>query len=261
MKLINAPKVDIQTGSEPWRNKRLSPIEFMRISADTPSQSTFPFLIVLAGMLLFGATSEAQNIERYDGQVVNGTTHLPVEQAIVTLDAIPPDGTPEFETFTGAFGFFKFDQIPLGAYELKATHPAYPEHKENLNLTADSRTNKMISLFQATPKSVFEVEFQVYGLATQVVLADAVIVADYWIPDGSISGGPDRVFTTETDQFGSANFSMLEDGFYRFKIQRPGWEDITYTPSAEIGPIVGESVRLIRDHVAAVFMKPKRFEF
>jgi len=261
MKLINDLAGDIQEGSKPWREQRLSPNNCMRISADTPSQPSLAFFAVLVGMLLIGATSAAQTFDRYDGQVVNGTTHLPVEQAIVTLDAIPPDGTPEFETFTGLFGFFKFDQVPFGAYELKARHPAYPEHKENLNLTADSRTNKMISLFQATAKSVFEVEFQVYGLATQVVLADAVIVADYWIPDGSISGGPDRVFATETDQFGSANFSMLEDGFYRFKIQRAGWEDITYTPSAEIGPIVGESVRLIRDHVAAVFMKPKRLEF
>ena len=233
----------------------------MRIPAFNPSQFTLPCFAVLAGLLLLGPNGTAQSLDRFEGQVVNGSSHLPVEQAIVTLDAIPPDGTPEFETFTGAFGFYKFDEVPFGSYELKAQHPAYIEHKENLNLTPETRRSKMISLFQATAKSVFDVDFQVYGLATQIVLPDAEVTAEYWLPDGTISGTPDRVFRTRTDQFGAANLSMLEDGFYRFQIKRSGWDDITYMPSADIGPIVGESVRLIRDHVAAVFMKPERFEF
>jgi hypothetical protein len=204
------------------------------------------------------ADAVAQELIRCDGQVLSGINGLPLENAQLVLDRSPADGTPEFTALTDPFGFFTLKDVPPGDYELSAHHPNFNEHKEIISLSPDKKSNPMIRLVPIDARVVFELFFQIYGLATHARLASAQVTAQYWRPDGDLSGPPDRTFVAHSDFSGAATFSGMVDGFYTFDVARPGWESVSYTPSPEIGPIADGKIRLIRSHLAAVFLKPVR---
>ncbi len=218
----------------------------------------FGIFVTLTSLSLALTTLHAQ--PDYLGQVVSNGTSQPVEDAIVQLDRQPADNEAEYEARSNLFGFFRINDVELGNYKLTVRHPSYLEHTENLVIQEDQaeKPNKTIRLNQANVTPVFDVDFEVYDLATMVPLEGAHIEAEYWRPDGTISGGADNVFRATADQLGKGSVKFLENGFYRFTMRKPGWEDIVYKPDPSLGPIAGDKLRLIRDHMAGVYMKPIR---
>lgn len=219
---------------------------------------SFGTFVILTGLALAISTLQAQ--PAYLGQVVSNGTSQPVEDALIQLDRQPADNEPEYETRSNLFGFFRIKDVELGTYKLTVRHPSYLEHTENLVIQEDQaeKPNKIIRLTQANVTPVFDVDFEVYDLATMVPLEGAQIEAEYWLPDGTISGGADNVFRATANQLGKGSINFLENGFYRFTMKRTGWEDIVYQPDPSLGPIAGDKLRLIRDHMAGVYMKPIR---
>lgn len=219
---------------------------------------SFSTFVMLIGMALVFPTSQAQQV--YLGQVVSNGTSQPVEDAIIQLNKQPADNEPEYETRSNLFGFFRINDVEPGNYKLTVRHSSYLEHTENLVIQEDQadKPHKLIRLTQANVTPVFDVDFEVYDLATMVPLEGAQIEAEYWLPDGTISGNADSVFRANANELGKGSIQFLENGFYRFTMRRTGWEDIVYTPDPSLGPIAGDKLRLIRDHMAGVYMKPIR---
>jgi len=219
---------------------------------------SFSTFVMLIGMALAFPTLQAQQV--YLGQVVSNGTSQPVEDAIIQLNKQPADNEPEYETRSNLFGFFRINDVEPGNYKLTVRHSSYMEHTENLVIQEDQadKPHKLIRLTQANVTPVFDVDFEVYDLATIVPLEGAQIEAEYWLPDGTISGNADSVFRANANELGKGSIQFLENGFYRFTMRRTGWEDIVYTPDPSLGPIAGDKLRLIRDHMAGVYMKPIR---
>lgn len=197
----------------------------------------------------------------FQGQVVRLADNQPVEEAKLTLDRMPADGEPEFEVFSELFGFFRVADVPDGSYQLTVTHPSYLESKETVNLEANIQGDrrKIVRLVSAEVRPVFSIDFEVYDLATMVPLEGAILEAEYWEPDGTVGGSRDRLFTATAGRLGKGGLSQMEDGFYRFKIKRQGWEDLDYMADPSLGVLSGDRLRLIRDHLAGIYMKPLRF--
>ncbi len=208
-------------------------------------------------LLTFSLPTLAQPLHRLGGHVSQLGIPNPVEGALVSLDLNPADGSPESERFTDTFGFFELKNIPEGSYQLKVRHRSYLEYSETILIGPESPRDRVIRLLQGNAKVFFDVFIEVYGLATHGRLQGAEVIASYWAPDGTISGLPDKVFPpARTDALGKANLSGLEDGFYTFQVRKSGWETLTYTPDPSLGVIAGDKIRLIRTHLAAVFLRP-----
>lgn len=216
-------------------------------------------MAVLIWASIFGIDARAE--VGFQGQVVSASTGIPVEQAVVRLDKNPPDGTSEYEVHSVLFGFFNMETVEPGGYELTVQHPGFNEHRESILIHAEMELNrnKRIPLTQANVTPVFDVDFEVYDLATLTPLTGTDFLAEYWLPDGSITGVADQLFTSQADVMGKGGLRQLKDGFYKFTVKRAGWEDLVYQPTADIGVVTGDKVRLIRDHLAGIYMKPLRF--
>ncbi|HVR35541.1 MAG TPA: carboxypeptidase-like regulatory domain-containing protein, partial [Methylomirabilota bacterium] len=213
--------------------------------------------VILIALLMAGAM-EAQDGLRFDGQVVDGATRLPVPGAEIELDGQPADGEAEFTMRADTFGFFAISDVPEGAYELRVVAPGFQPYEEAVTLSPEVKANRRIELTSVVGHVTFDVVFEVFDLATHVRLADAQITASYWNPDGDLSGGADQVIQAQTDVSGTAEIRGLSDGFYRFRITRPGWEPLDYEPSSDAGVVVGDKVRLVRSQLGAVYMKSIR---
>src|SRR5690606_29723291 len=56
---------------------------------------------------------------------------------------------------------------------------------------------------------------------------------------------------------GAVTLVGMEDGFYRFKAEKTGWETLIYTPPANTGLVVaGDKVRLSKSYYGSVFLRP-----
>jgi len=115
----------------------------------------------------------------------------------------------------------------------------------------------MIRLNPIDAQVFFDIYFQIWCLATDAMLSGASITAEYWIPDGNISGPRDAVFNAIAGPAGDATLVGMKEGFYTFRVAQTGWEPLSYTPPPNSGMIiVGDKVRLNRYHFGSVFLKP-----
>lgn len=190
---------------------------------------------------------KAQGISALRGQVVSGTDGIPVERAVVTLDRMPADGTPEYRIDTDIFGFFVLTNVVAADYTLAVDSRQYLPYSTNLVLHPGPGTNRVVKLVPIDGKVVFDMFFQVWCRATETPLVGATVQMEYWKPGGDLSGGPDSTSTVTADVDGAANVTGMEDGFYRFTTTRPGWEPLVFKPaSGGDFVVVGDKVRLIR---------------
>lgn len=222
------------------------------------------FLSAVSGpLLLFTILSQlhfagpAQAATQFEGQVVQNSTGLPVENATLELNLEPTDGIPEYTVRADLFGFFTFPDVVPGAYEFSAEKIGFLRHAEAVTFADGDRKTALVRLTTADATVTFDIYFQVWCLATHARLTGANVTADYWEADGDLTGGPDQVFSLPVDVAGSVVFTAMMDGFYRFSINHLGWEPITWTPPPGGGFITdGDRVRLNTSHYASVFMKP-----
>ena len=202
-------------------------------------------------------SAQAQSTALINGRVVNAVDGSPIENASAKLDLNPADGLVEKEAQTDPFGFFKLKEITPGNYTFRVEHPHFIAQEESLTLAAGASTNKLIRLNPIDGKVFFDVYFQAWCLSTHARLAGASITAEYWKPDGDLSGGPDQVFKLVAGAAGDATLVGMQDGFYTFKVSQTGWEPLSYKPPANSGFITsGDKVRLIRYHYGSVFLRP-----
>jgi hypothetical protein len=189
--------------------------------------------------------------------VLNGANAVPVESARIRLYAPPVDPTPEYEIQTDGFGLFAIKDIVPREYRLVVEHPGYVRYETNLVTAAGAITNRMIRLTPIDGKIVFDIFFQAFCLSTHAALSGGKITAEFWRPGGTLSGPPDAIVAGVLDQFGAATLTAVEDGFYKFRAERTGWETLNYVPPANSGFILaGDKVRLTKAYYGSVFLRP-----
>ncbi len=170
-----------------------------------------------------------------DGQVVHNATGLPIVNAMLELNLEPPDGIPEYTVRSDPFGFFKFPDVSAGSYTFTARQLGFLNHEESVTIADDDRKKAVVRLTPADATVTFEIFFQVWCLSTHARLSGASVTAEYWEPDGVLTGGADNTFVMQVDDAGTVVFPGMKDGFYKFSISKTGWEPITYTPPPEAG--------------------------
>ena len=94
------------------------------------------------------------------GQVIDEDTRHPIQSALVSVDADPADGTPEFTTRTDAFGFYSFTNLDDDTtYELTASHPAYTSQTTTATATDAEKTTRTFAFDLGTgPLPYFSME-------------------------------------------------------------------------------------------------------
>ena len=199
---------------------------------------------------------------RMDGQVLHNVTGLPIPNASVELNLEPTDGIPEYSVLSDPFGFFEVPDVSSGDYSFTVKKIGFVDHEESVSLAENDRRKAVVRLTPVDGDVTFDIFFQVWCLATHARLTGATVVAEFWEPDGNISGGPDNTSNVQVDDAGVAIFTGVRDGFYRFTVNKTGWEPITYNPPPGGGFITdGDRVRLTTSHFASVFMKPIKTPF
>lgn len=89
----------------------------------------------------------------------------------MTLDLAPADQTFEFNAESGAFGFFKLDEIPAGTYTLAISHSAYVSAApEMISFAAGNRINRTTTLTPLPDGPFFDVTAEVSGAVAGILL-------------------------------------------------------------------------------------------
>lgn len=216
--------------------------------------STLRFLVLLN----FLAAVFAQEAANFSAWVVNQGSGVPVDNARVFLHRRPPEAQPLRSRESDTFGFATLTNVPPGEFTLHVEHPAYLPYQTNVTMLAGLSTNRTVKLIPIDGKTYFDIFFQVYCEATGAELVGARIVAEYWEPDGVLTGGPDRVFNQVAGLGGTATILGARDGFYKFTVSAPGWQPNVYVPPPSGFVVDGDKVRLIRTHFATAFLRPNR---
>lgn len=214
-------------------------------------------ILCFALLLTFSAPVLTHAAGRFNGLVLNGANAIPVENARVRLHLPPVDDSPEHEVRADGFGLFVITNISAGEYRLVVEHPGYLPHETNLVMTADGVVNQMIRLTPIDGKIAFDIYFQAACLQTHTPLVGGKIIAEFWRPDGTPTGAPDGIFNGVFDQFGATTLAAMEDGYYRFRAERTGWEPLNYVPPPNSGIImVDDKVRISKAYFGTVFLRP-----
>lgn len=186
-----------------------------------PKAVPFPHTFVLS--LLIAAIpwspSQAANLH---GRVTDQTSGHGIEGAQVTLDPLVTDGTPEFETETGPFGYYVLDDVPAGSYELELSHPAYIPLTEDLVLAGEAtvtRADALTPLALPPGSSFFDIYVRVSGVSTDLPLENVPV--RFWRFASSSGGSAQEDRTVLTDAEGYAVIRGERSGHYEFRVNEP----------------------------------------
>lgn len=194
---------------------------------------------------------------RFDAQIVDDVSGLPINNAHVTLDLSPAGGDAEYSADSETFGFLAVTDIAAGTYTLRVEKFGYTAHEEPVTFDGMNGRNAAIRLAPIEVNVTFDVHFQINGAISHAALAGAQLRAEYWRPDGDLSGAADQVYNLIADASGFATLAGVRDGFYTFSVTKTGWMTLRYEATAGQGFVVSDGkVRLIRSHFAVVEMKP-----
>src|SRR5690349_7581348 len=106
-------------------------------------RSRVVFLLILFAALVAG-DSQAQTSGR--GHSINGVVLDPSGAAIVGAQVnLKRDGSSLSQTLTDKSGFFRFDSVDLGDYELEVQHEGFRQTRMSMNIgTASRRTVRIV---------------------------------------------------------------------------------------------------------------------
>jgi len=195
-------------------------------------------------MLFAGTMAHAAAL---DGRVSQVASYASIPFARVTLDAIPPDGNPEYSIQADTFGFFSLTDILAGSYSLTATHPAYAPSITPITLEDNDSTHVSITLVRVLSETFLTLFFDIGDVQSYARLKDAAIVVQRW-PGADTSGPAEQTFNLKASAVGAATLSGLEPGYFIFRITRIGWNPL-------IVPASGAQY-LGQDHLVAAALEP-----
>lgn len=217
--------------------------------------SALPTLLIAFMCLTINALAQDSNIR---GQLTDSFNGHPVEGVTVTLDALPKDDEPDYETTTGPFGFYNINGITPGSYELMTDHLAYETITEEVTLLADATERKSYAL-QRKPafvgREIYTLYIQVRCAVSNWGLRYVPVTVEYYANQGDSQ--PTATYQINADYDGIATLFGPPDGFYRFIVNQPGqdyyfagWETFTTEGSQEDKAFIDQS------YMANLYLKP-----
>ncbi len=188
----------------------------------------------------------------FRGRVFDSSTLAGLDGAVVTLDAQPADGTPEFTAGADVFGFFTITNIPAGDFQVTATHPGYTPSQTNETFAVNTSLSRNLPLTRlAGDPSRFNIVVEVACVKSGLRLGNVPVRAERFLTDNATTN--EEMRTIFTDSLGRAIFRGSLSGHYEFRVNhssdganRPRWEFH--------GPTVRK--RLFGPHFMQTLLKP-----
>ena len=172
---------------------------------------------VCAAVFLSGPSTHAAELR---GRVYDAETTVGLRGATVTLDALPPDGTPEFTATADAFGFLRLTNIAPGSYQLRAAHPGYSPRIQSEVFTAATNLSRNLPLTRVPGgSSRFDVFVMVACVKSGLPLANVGVKVNRY--SGAADLTPVESLFVVTDPTGLASLSGALDGHYEFIVNNP----------------------------------------
>ncbi|WP_269537618.1 hypothetical protein [Cerasicoccus fimbriatus] len=192
------------------------------------------------------------------GQLIDESTDLPVEGAIVTLDLDTEDDVIDYQTKSGPFGFYRFESITPGAYELKVEHIAFELVMEDINPLSMETLRKSYELQRKAGyigTELYTLYVQVRGAVSNWGLRFVPVTIQRF--ENQADSTPTHEWTFNADANGFVEFFAPPEGYYRFLINQPGepyyfagWESFTTEGTAQDKTFVNQS------YMANLYLKP-----
>ncbi|WP_309383401.1 carboxypeptidase regulatory-like domain-containing protein [Cerasicoccus frondis] len=194
----------------------------------------------------------------FRGQIIDESTDLPVEGATVLLDLDTEDDVIDYEATTGAFGFYRLENVPPGAYELRVEHIAFETVMEDVSPLSGETLRKSYALTRKAVyvgKELYTLYIQVRGAVSNWGLRYVPVTIQRFENAGDAS--PTHEWKRNADANGFVNFFAPPQGYYRFLINQPGelysfagWESYTTEGTAQDKVFVDQS------YMASLYLKP-----
>ncbi len=186
------------------------------------------------------------------GQIFDSATFAGLRGAIVSLDALPADGTLEFSTSANAFGFIRTTNVPPGSYQLRSAHPGYTPRVQDEIFTVGTNLSRRLPLTRlAGDPARFNIFVDVACVKSGLRLGNVRVRIDRYA--GAADTTLEESFTNVTDSTGLAVLSGARIGYYVFSVNnstngaaRTKWESFD-TPRRR---------ELRAPHVAQALLKP-----
>ncbi|MEM7393327.1 MAG: carboxypeptidase regulatory-like domain-containing protein, partial [Verrucomicrobiota bacterium] len=183
--------------------------------------------------LLFVLSTHFAHGADLGGRVTDDGDGVGIEGALLELDQTPPDGSAEHTIRADFFGFYELKNIPSGAYEVRASHPAYVGQTVTNTLTNGVFSERHFVLSPLTNSfEFFDISGDVRGVMSGLPLENIAVQAlRYSGPGDAI---PSQLETVMTDEDGAFTVFGARVGYYDFIINDPGlghhnacWEPYT----------------------------------
>ncbi|NOY80393.1 MAG: hypothetical protein GXP31_05230 [Kiritimatiellaeota bacterium] len=207
----------------------------------------FLFRTVSAATFLLGGLLPLRGASRLNGRVYEQPGHRSVPFAVVRLDLVPGDGVAEYTTQTDVFGFFDFDSVVSGDYELQVDHPAYAPAATPIVLVEGVAGHATVPLIRTAVETYLTVFFDVSCAQSFARLKDARITVRRWTSSDT-SVPPEATYSLKASPLGAGTLSGIEPGFFVFDITRTGWTPMRVPDSG--------ARFLARDNLVTVAMDP-----
>jgi len=157
----------------------------------------------------------------------------PIFQAEITLRRKLSESTVtpnEFKTQTDEKGFYAFERLPSGDYELVIEGPNLVPEKMTILIEANQSISKSFYLAKLVMNSVFSghVKPNCQSKPCRSHISGATVMLTHLLFDSIGNLSSDALRTTQTDAQGAFSFSDLAPGEYRINVQSDGymeWED------------------------------------
>jgi hypothetical protein len=196
------------------------------------------------------AINVAQSAE-VRGRVFDAATFVGLEGAVVTLDLLPADGTPEFTTSADVFGLYSITNIPAGSYRLRATHPGYTPGQSDEVLATNTKLGRNFPLTRLPGDPTrFKIVTEVSCVKSGLRLGGVRVLVERFSGPADVT--PAATFTNVTDGDGRATLYGATDGHYVITVNatngspsRPRWESFVSPRKAIHAP-----------HLAVALLKP-----
>jgi len=160
-------------------------------------------------------------------------TKQPVSQAEISLQQKLSDSDmtlPEFKTKTDEKGFYGFERLPAGEYQLVIEGPNLIPQKMVILIQGSVSIKKSFFLSKLVMNSTISGHVQPICQSKECPshMSGATIVLTHMLFDSIGDLSPDAIRRTQTDAQGSFSFNDLASGEYRMNVQAEGymdWED------------------------------------
>ncbi|MBF0449260.1 MAG: carboxypeptidase regulatory-like domain-containing protein [Candidatus Magnetomorum sp.] len=134
---------------------------------------------------------------------------------------------PEFKTKTDDKGFYAFERLPSGNYQLIIEGPNLIPQKMDIEILANQSITKPLYLSGRVMSAVFSGQVKPNCLSKKCppYLSSATVTLTQLLFDSIGNLSSDAVHTTQTDAQGIFTFSDLASGEYRINVQADGFMD------------------------------------